>query len=354
MIELLFMEFINMHAYQLDALPGSTDPVLVERLVPEPGLGEVRVRIAAVSLNYRDFIIAALAQSGTVPRGRIPVSDAAGVVDALGTGVQSHQLGERVAISYFLAWQEGPFLSRYMPSALGGDSTEGVLAEYVVVPAAALVSIPDSLSFIEAATLPCAAVTAWHGLVVRAGLTSRDTVLIPGTGGVGLFALQIAKALGARTIVLSSSDEKLARAHALGMDIGINYRKLPDWEHEVLARTDGKGASIVLELGGADTIEQSLACLAPAGRIVQVGVLTGSGARPNMDRLQSLNADILGIVVGSTQHLAEVTAFYAQHRLHPVVDRVFSFEEVPQAYAYLRAKGHMGKVVVQIAELETP
>lgn len=340
-----------MHAYQFNTAKNSTDPVLVARPVPVPGPGEVRVQVAAVSLNYRDFIIAGMAQAGAVPGDRIVASDAAGVVDAIGEGVQSYQPGSRVAISYFLAWQDGPFLSRYMPSALGGDATDGVLAEYVVVPAAALVPIPDGLSFTEAATLPCAAVTAWHGLVVRAGLTSQDTVLIPGTGGVGLFALQIAKGFGARTIVLSSTDEKLARVRTLGADVGINYRNTPDWEHEVLALTEGQGASIVLELGGADTIERSLASLAPAGRIVQVGVLTGFGARPNMDRLQSLNADIYGIVVGSRQHLAEVSAFYAQHALHPVVDRVFGFSEVAQAYAHLRAKGHMGKVVVQVAEL---
>jgi len=344
-------ELISMHVYQFEVSPTGADSILAERIIPQPGVGEVRVRIAAVSLNYRDLILSDFAKAGQIPAQRIIGSDAAGVIDALGSGVGSHQIGERVAISYFLEWLKGPFLSRYMSSALGGDSTDGVLAEYIVVPATALVTIPDSLSFAEAATLPCAAVTAWHGLVVRAGLSSNDTVVIPGTGGVALFALQIVKAFGARAIVLSSTEEKIERARALGADDVINYRNVTDWEREVLALTDGQGASIVLELGGADTIQQSLNCLAPAGRIVQVGVLSGFGARPNMDRLQSLNADILGIVVGSRQHLADVTEFFAQHQLRPVIDSVFSFEDLPKAFSHLREKGHIGKVVVQVAEL---
>jgi len=251
-------------------------------------------------------------------------------------------------ISYFLNWLQGSFRSQYMPSSLGGDATDGVFAEYIVVPASALVSIPDTLSFIEAATLPCAAVTAWHGLVIRAGLNNKDTIVIPGTGGVALFALQIANATGAKTIVLSSSEEKLQYAYKLGADIGINYKKFPQWEHEILAQTDGVGASIVLELGGANTIQQSLNSLAAGGRLVQVGVLTGFSAQPNMDRLQSLNADILGIVVGSKQHLAEVAEFYKQHKLHPIVDQVFPFKELNQAFAHLKGQGHIGKVVVQV------
>jgi len=252
-------------------------------------------------------------------------------------------------VSFFLAWQDGAFLSRYMSSALGGASSDGVLAEYVVVPAAALVQIPENMNFVEAATLPCAAVTAWHGLVVRAGLGSRDTVVIPGTGGVALFALQISKARGARSILLSSSDDKLKQVRALGASEVINYRDVPAWEREVLARTGGDGASVVLELGGTDTYQRSLDCLAPAGRIIQVGGLTGSGARPNLDRLQSLNADILGVTVGSTQHLIEVAEFYAEQGIRPIVDRVFGFNDAPQAYAHLRGKAHVGKVVVEVA-----
>lgn len=339
-----------MYAYQFNTAGTDTKFTLAEKSIPEPGPTEVRVRIEAVSLNYRDLIMADLASAGSLPRDRIPGSDAAGIIDALGANVDSYKLGERVMVSYFLDWLDGPFRSQYMPSSLGGDATDGVFAEYIVVPAAALVSIPDSLSFIEAATLPCAAVTAWHGLVVRAGLNNKDTIVIPGTGGVALFALQMAKAFGAQSIVLSSTEEKLKQAYALGAAIGINYKKTPEWEHEVLAKTDGQGASLVLELGGADTIQQSLDSLAAGGRIVQVGVLTGFSARPNMDRLQSLNADILGIVVGSKQHLVQVAEFYKEHKLHPVIDQVFSFKELNQAFVHMRDKGHVGKIVVQVRE----
>jgi len=339
-----------MRVYHLNAGSSGSHPVPVERPVPTPGPGEVRIRVVAVSLNFRDLLVAESAHAGQIPHGRIPLSDAAGIVDAVGGGVASRQLGERVMVSFFPAWLDGAFRSHYMSSALGGARSDGVLAEYIVVPAAAVVPIAAGMSFIEASTLPCAAVTAWHGLVVRAGLGSQDTVVIPGTGGVALFALQMTKKYGARGILLSSSDAKLERARALGADECINYRKTPAWEHEVLALTGGEGASIVLELGGADTYQRSLDCLAPAGRIVQVGVLTGFGAHPKLDRLQSLNADILGVTVGSTRHLLQVSQFYAQHGLHPVVDSVFGFDEVPQAYSHLRDKTHMGKVVVQIAD----
>lgn len=339
-----------MYAYQFDISNKNTSLIRVEKPIPVPGPGEVRVRIVAASLNYRDLIIADFAKAGHIPSDRIAGSDAAGVVDATGSGVTTFQTGERVVVSYFLAWLNGAFRSHYMASSLGGDTTDGVLAEYIVVPAASLVSIPDFLSFTQAATLPCAAVTAWHGLVVRAGLTANDTVVIPGTGGVALFALQIVKAYGARAIVLSSTEEKLARAYALGADQGINYRQIKEWENEVLALTDGEGASIVLELGGADTVQQSINCLGAGGRIVQIGVLSGFGARPNLDRLQALNADILGVVVGSREHLQQVAAFFAHHQLQPVIDSVFAFDDVLNALEHLREKGHIGKIVVQVSD----
>jgi NADPH:quinone reductase-like Zn-dependent oxidoreductase len=235
-----------------------------------------------------------------------------------------------------------------MPSALGGATMDGVLAEYVVLPETALVPAPAHLTSIEAATLPCAAVTAWHGLIARSGMRANDTLLVQGTGGVALFGLQFAKALGARTIVLSSSDDKLDRAQALGGSILINYRTTPDWDTAVMRATEGEGATHILELGGPDTYDRSVRSVASGGKIIQIGVLTGFGPTPNLARLQSENADIIGVTVGSGVHFEDVNAFISHNALHPVVDRVFEFDQVREAYAYLKSGTHFGKIVVAL------
>ncbi|MFH3479102.1 zinc-dependent alcohol dehydrogenase family protein [Xanthobacter variabilis] len=337
-----------MKLYRLLSEGGRARPVAGEAPVPEPGPGEVRLRVVAASLNYRDILILAAAADGSLD-GRIPLSDAAGIVDMLGVDVTGWKEGDRVAASFFLNWISGPFDTACLPTSLGGRATDGVLADFITVPAAALVAVPEHLSFAEAATLPCAAVTAWHGLVVRAGLRSGDTLLVQGTGGVALFGLQFAVALGARAIVLSSSDEKLERARALGAAGLINYRTTPDWHEAVVAVTDGKGASHILELGGRETYRRTLKAVAAGGKIVQIGVLTGAGPKPDLERLQTVNADIIGVTVGSTAHFSAMNAFISEKKLVPVIDRVFPFGGVPEAYEYLRAGAHFGKVVVGVS-----
>ena len=235
-----------------------------------------------------------------------------------------------------------------MASVLGGNFNDGMLAEFVVLPETALVAMPPDLSMAEAASLPCAAVTAWHALVSRGGLAAGDTLLVQGTGGVALFGLQFATAIGARVIVMSSSNDKLGRAEQLGADVLINYRTTPEWDVEVLKATDSIGATHILELGGPDTYQRSLNAVAAGGKIAQIGVLTGFGPKPNLEALQSKNADIIGVTVGSGAHFNKMNTFISIKRIAPVIDRVFAFEEAGAAYDYLRSGKHFGKVVVQV------
>ncbi|MDH6261150.1 NAD(P)-dependent alcohol dehydrogenase [Bradyrhizobium sp. BR13661] len=335
-----------MKAYHLNSHAGAgrLEPVDVSR--PEPAEGEVRIQVEAASLNYRDLIT--LDRAGqTGLNDRVPLSDGAGVVDAIGANVAQWQIGDRVAASFFRDWISGPFKSSYVSSSLGGSTTDGMLAEYVVLPATALVAVPAHLSSVEAATLPCAGVTAWHGLITRGGMRKGDTLLVQGTGGVALFGLQFAAALGARAIVISSSDEKLARARTMGGSILINYRDTPDWDAALMKATDGEGASHILELGGPGTYDRSLRSVASGGKIVQIGVLTGFGPKPDLARLQWENADIIGVTVGSVEHFTAMNRFLTDQAIHPIVDRIFGFEEVPEAYAHLRSGSHFGKVVVE-------
>lgn len=336
-----------MKAYHLTGDAGAGRLVPSDVRTPEPGAGEVRIRIEATSLNYRDLLILDRAGQGELD-GRVPLCDGAGVVDAVGPDVLQWQLGDRVAASYFCDWVSGPFRPGYLASALGSNTMDGMLAEYVVLPATALVAVPAHLSAVEAATLPCAAVTAWHGLVTRGGLAKGDTLLVQGTGGVALFGLQFAAALGARAIVISSSNEKLVRARALGGSMLINYRETPDWDVAVMRATDGEGASHILEVGGPDTYDRSIRSVASGGKIIQVGVLTGFGPKPDLTRLMWQNADIIGVTVGSVEHFAAMNHFMAEHAVHPVVDRVYGFDEAPEAYTYLRTASHFGKIVVKL------
>ncbi len=335
-----------MKAYHLNGDAGAGGLVRADVSKPEPASGEVRIRVEAASLNYRDLLILDRVGQGGL-NGRVPLSDGAGVVDAIGSDVPQWQLGDRVAASFFRDWVSGPFKASYVASALGGNTMDGMLAEYVVLPATALVSVPAHLSSVEAATLPCAGVTAWHGLIARGGMGKGDTLLVQGTGGVALFGLQFAAALGARAIVISSSDEKLARAKALGGSILINYRDTPDWDAALMKATDGEGASHILELGGPGTYDRSLRSVASGGKIVQIGVLTGFGPKPDLARLQWENADIIGVTVGSSEHFAAMNRFLTANAIHPIVDRVYGFDEAPEAFAYLRTGSHFGKIVVK-------
>ena len=336
-----------MKAYHYTNESGASAITLGEANMPEPGPGEIRIRLAAASVNYRDLLMLAAAGRGEM-QDRIPLSDGAGVVEAAGPGARRWAVGSRVAMSFFRDWIAGPFRTAYATSSLGGAATDGVLAEYVVLPEAAVVDIPEHLSFTEAACLPCAAVTAWNGLVARAGLKAGDTLLVQGTGGVALFGLQFAVALEAEVIVLSSSDEKLARAKAMGASVLINYRERPDWDAAVMDATAGRGASHILELGGPDTFDRSVRSVAADGTIIQVGVLSGFEPRPNLRRLMWANASIVGVTVGSTEHFSAMNGFLAKHALHPIVDRTIAFDQAPQALERLRSGAHFGKIVISM------
>ncbi|WP_448044272.1 zinc-dependent alcohol dehydrogenase family protein [Bradyrhizobium liaoningense] len=305
------------------------------------------VRIKAASLNYRDLLILR-GQLGKAREGLIPFSDGAGEVAAVGAEVTRWRVGDRVAPLFYPDWTAGRFREAYGPAALGGGDADGVLADLVVMPETALVRIPQSLSFEEAATLPCAGLTAWHALVVRGGLGQGDTVLVQGTGGVALFGLQFATALKARTIVLSSSDEKRKRATELGAWKTANYRTTPEWDVEVRRVTDNIGVSHILELGGPDTFDRSLRALAAAGHIAQIGVFTGFGPQSNLIRLQLINASIDGINVGSGEHFAAMSDFIDAHAIKPIIDKRFAFAEVPAAYDELASGRHFGKLVIQL------
>lgn len=320
------------------ALEAATTPV------PDLAPTQILINVRATSLNFRDLLT--MADTDGTRDGLTPLSDAAGVVAAIGSAVTKWSIGDRVSPNFFPAWLGGAFSPIHLSNALGGGQTDGVLAEYIVVDQAAVVAIPDHLSFVEAATLPCAGVTAWHALFERGQLQAGETVLVQGTGGVALFGLQLATARGARVIVTSSSDTKLGRATALGAWNTINYKSQPDWAKAAMALTDGNGVDHILELGGPDTYDRSIAAIAPGGRIAQIGVLTGFGAQPNLTPLQFKNASINGICVGSVEHYARLNAFVSEHKIHPVVDAVFGFDDAPLAYERLRAAGHFGKLAI--------
>jgi NADPH:quinone reductase-like Zn-dependent oxidoreductase len=309
---------------------------MVEAELPEPGPGQVRIRVAAASLNYRDVYM--MSRFGDVGiDNRIPLSDASGAVDAVGAGATRFRIGDRVATIFFPDWISGRFRPSYASSALGGETADGVLSEYVIVPERALVASPAFLSDVEVSTLPCAGVTAWHALFVRAPLEPA------------LFALQFAHAAGVRCIVLSSSDHKLERARKLGASDLINYRDTPDWHLAVREMTQGEGATHILELGGQDTYERSMQCLAPNGAIAQIGVLTGFDLRLNLLPLSRLNANILGIQTGSRDYFEDMNRFMEEHRITPVVDREFTFDEALQAFAHMSEQRHFGKLVINVA-----
>jgi NADPH:quinone reductase-like Zn-dependent oxidoreductase len=315
--------------------------------IPTPGANQVLLRLAAASLNYRDLLTQQ--DTASTKDGLVPLSDGAGTVTAVGSGVTRWKLGDRVIPNFFPSWVDGAFNPAHLSNAYGGGATGGMLAEHVLVDALSLVAVPDYMGLDEASTLPCAGLTAWHALFERGGIKADDTVLVQGTGGVALFGLQLATAMGAKVIVTSSSDAKLARVKALGAWQTINYRTHPDWEKVALELTGGRGVDHILELGGPDTYDRSIAAIAPGGKIAQIGVLTGFASQSNILPLQFKNASINGICVGSAAQLQRLAQFMAQHQIHPVIDARFPFDDAPKAYAQLAGASHFGKLVVQIA-----
>lgn len=337
-----------MRAYILQRGAASLEALKsVEIEPPVAGPGEVLIRVRACSLNYRDqLIVQGRYFGGAIDRDIIPLSDGAGEVAAIGEGVTRFAPGDRVAGIFFQNWIDGPPNPGAGP-ALGAPPGTGMLAEYVALPEAGVVRIADSLSFEEAAMLPCAGVTAWNALMegpspVRPG----SRVLILGTGGVSLLALQIARAAGAEVIVTSSSDEKLDRAKALGACQGVNYRAVPAWGAEV-ARILGRGVDHVVEVGGAGTLAQSMQAVGYGGEIALIGVLTREGdTAPH--QLMLKGASLRGIFVGSRAMAERLNAAVDAAGIKPVIDRVFAFEEAAEAYRYQASAALFGKVVIRI------
>ncbi|MEZ5709756.1 MAG: NAD(P)-dependent alcohol dehydrogenase [Blastomonas sp.] len=326
---------------------GSLDNLVIEDAPsPLPAHGEAIVRIRAASLNARDLMVA-LGPSPYGPRpGLIPLSDGAGEVVACGPGASGIAPGVRVAIPFRPGWIDGPYDPADTASDLGG-AINGVLTEELAVPANVLVPIPDEMTFEEAATLPCAGVTAWSALHRGAELQADHSVLVMGTGGVSLFALQIARAMGCRVIATTSRDEKAARLRDLGASAVINYRTCPDWDVRVRELTDGRGVDRIVEVGGAGTLPQSMAALAPEGEIALIGLLDDPMGMISPLPLMRSMGTIRGISVGSRADLAGLVDFAARH-FRPVIDSIFEFDSVREAYAHLASRQHFGKIVIRL------
>ena len=313
---------------------------------PGPGAGEVRIRVRAVSLNYRDLLVVKGSYARDLPLPMIPCSDGAGEVIEVGAGVERFRVGDRVAGCFFSDWDAGEMDEAVGKTALGG-AVDGMLAEERILPSRGVVKLPDHLSFEEGATLPCAAVTAWHGLFESGHLKSGADVLIQGTGGVSLFALQFARMAGARVIATSSRDDKLRRALELGASDGINYRETPEWSKPVRELTGGRGVDHVVEVGGSGTLGQSLKAVRVGGHIALIGVLTGAG-EINPTPILMRNIRVQGIYVGSRAMFEAMNRAIARHAIRPVIDRVFPFGRAKEAYAHLESGSHFGKVVISV------
>ncbi len=332
-----------MKAYRLTPGGGIDGIVLREQPERQPGPGEALVRVRATSLNYRDLGIARRAAEAIVP-----LSDGAGDVLAVGEGVTRVVPGDRVAGCFMPHWLDGDATPEYIREALGGGSTDGMLAEQVVLPAEALVKLPGHTSYEEAATLPCAAVTAWNALFEQSRPRPGQSVLLLGTGGVSIFGLQLGLLAGMRTIITSSSNEKLERAAKLGAHHGVNYREREDWEQAVLDLTEGRGVDVVLEVGGSGTFARSMAATRMGGSIVLIGGLAADSGDAAGVPLVARGIHVTRVYVGSRRMFEEMGRAFELGQIRPVIDRIFDFGEAVDAYRYLESQAHLGKVVIRV------
>lgn len=325
----------NEHAFGIENLKP------IERPDPTPGAGEIVVDMKAASLNYRDLMTVTMGAGNTPPL--VPFSDGAGVVSAVGSGVSRVNVGDRVCPLFFQSWLSGPVTAHARSKRLGG-TLDGVLQQRMKLIEDGVSKIPGYLSFEEAATLPCAALTAWRAIAVAAPVGPGDTVLVQGTGGVSIFALQFAKARGATVIATSSSDAKLERAKALGAEHTINYKTNPEWGKEALKFTHGRGVDVVVEVGGNESMSTSLEAVRVGGAIVVIGVLSGFTSNISIPMLFEKNARMIGISIGSREQFDDMAAHMATWALRPVIDKVFPVDQVHDALRLMQAGGHFGKI----------
>jgi NADPH:quinone reductase-like Zn-dependent oxidoreductase len=332
---------LRLNAFGLDNL--ALEPLTL----PSPGPNEVLVDLHAASLNYRDLMVVLGTYNPKMALPRIPGSDAAGIVTAIGSAVTHFKVGDHVTSLFFQDWLDGPIQTTTGKSALGGP-IDGVFSTAHVFPESGLIHAPANYTHAEAATLPCSALTAWNALVEKGNLHAGQTVLLLGTGGVSLFALQIAKANGARVILTSSSDEKLSRARDLGADEVINYRTTPDWDREVLRLTNNRGADHIVEVGGAGTLPLSFKSVTPGGRIYLIGVLAGKGAAIDPTPILAKATHVDGVYVGSRAMYQRMIAAIDTNRIHPIIDRTFPLTQAREALTHMQSANHYGKIVLDL------
>ena len=339
-----------MRAYQLPKAGAGIDTLaVVDRPMPKPLYRQVLVKVAACSLNYRDLGIVRGSYRMPARDNLIPLSDGAGEVIEVGPGVMRVKVGDKVAGCFFQRWPAGEMNAEATAiSALGG-AIDGMLAEYAVLEEEGVVKIPQHLSLEEGATLPCAAVTAWSAIMHHAKLVPGKTVLLEGTGGVSVFGLQLAHAMGMIPIITSSSDEKLKRAKALGAACTINYKTTPEWDKAARDFTGGRGVDHVLEVGGKDTLTRAFGAIRVGGKISIIGSVSGGATELNPALIFSKRANVQGIYVGSTEMFEAMNAVISVHKIEPAVDRVFGFDEVKAAFNHMAAGAHFGKIVVRVA-----
>ncbi|HSO76837.1 MAG TPA: NAD(P)-dependent alcohol dehydrogenase [Blastocatellia bacterium] len=335
------MKAFEIQSFGLDSLS------LVERPDPVASPFHAVVKVRAVSLNYRDLLTIEGKYNPRLAMPLIPVSDGAGEVVAVGEGVTRVKVGDRVAANFSQKWLGGEPARAKLGASLGGP-LDGMLVEYRALNEEGLVHVPTHLTDEEAAALPCAGVTAWNSLIKMGGLTAGETVLVQGTGGVSIFALQFAKLAGAQVIITSSSDEKLERAKRLGADFGINYKTTPDWDKRAKELTGGIGVDHVVEVGGAGTFAKSLRAIKIGGHIGLIGNLSGNAAEVNLIHILMQNVRIQGVLVGSRDTFEAMNRSIALHHMRPVVDRVFPFEEARKAFDHMASGSHFGKVCIKL------
>jgi NADPH:quinone reductase-like Zn-dependent oxidoreductase len=334
-----------MKVWEIQDAYGIENLRLAERPEPAPGPGQIVVAMKSASLNYRD-LLTVIGYAGGFPLPFIPFSDGAGEVAAVGAGVTRVAVGDKVCPLFFQSWLAGPVAAQSINRPLGGP-LDGVLQQKMLLDADGVSKFPAHLGFEEAATLPCAGLTAWRAIAIEAPVGPGDTVLVQGTGGVSIFALQFAKARGATVIATSSSDEKLERVKALGADFTINYKKTEDWGRVAREMTGGRGVDVVVEVGGENTLNQSFDAARIGGSIVVIGVLGGFSSPVMIPVVFSKNLHIHGISVGSREQFDGMASNISKWKLKPVVDRTFAFADVPQALRLMQAGGHFGKIAIR-------